>query len=141
MKMMPKIVLLISLQIDNSIHWNLWQNKPCWGMFSSYQYQPISMSIKKVSRYGYFQYSVNCIRRIKTLLHERGKKWGGAHLIFVRSSSKTKAELGEDSSEKILSNNHYLTFGTGWLIRFETSLIKKEMSTEQELLITESNFH
>ena len=36
MEKMPKIVLLISLQIDNSIDWNLRQNNPCWYVFSSY---------------------------------------------------------------------------------------------------------
>ena len=36
MEKMPKIVLPISLQIDNSIDWNLLQNQPRWYLFSSY---------------------------------------------------------------------------------------------------------
>ena len=54
MEKMPKIVLPISLQFDISIDWNLWQNKPCCYVFSSYWCQPIAMSNKKWADMGTF---------------------------------------------------------------------------------------
>ena len=47
-------MLPISLQYNISINWNLWQNIPCWYVFSSYQCQPIAMSNKKWADMGTF---------------------------------------------------------------------------------------